>query len=172
MINDNLIIKNIVNITHESYVIRKKSLDVESLLQQIYGYIELQCEKELVFRRKDMLYKMMNSLQTLDDEVQNMPNNGDFKENPYPLVKNDIELMELIIQLHKNALKRNDACKRYFEMVCGVCYWLLKECKSQKIAIPGGYKLSKLIQNEGFVIKYPKPTDLLLGKDPTGDVTL
>ena len=48
----------------------------------------------------------------------------------------------------------------------------LRECKSQKIPIPNGYKLSKMIEKEGFVIKYPKPTDLLHGKDPTGDVTL
>ena len=42
----------------------------------------------------------------------------------------------------------------------------------QKILIPNGYKLSKMIEKEGFVIKYPKPTDLLHGKDPTGDDTL
>ncbi len=53
-----------------------------------------------------------------------------------------------------------------------MCYWLLKECQNQKIEIPYGYELSKMIANEGFRLKYSKPTDLLHGKDPPGDVTI
>lgn len=56
-------------------------------------------------------------------------------------------------------------------MVCSTSYWLLKECQNQKIRIPFGYKLSKMIEKEGFVIKYPKPTDVLHEEDPTADVT-
>ena len=81
------------------------------------------------------------------------------------------QLRNSSIQLHKNTAKRNDACKRYSEMVCSMCYWLLKECKNQKIKITFGYKLSKMIEKEGFVIQYPKPIDTLQDKELTFDVT-
>jgi hypothetical protein len=171
MINDRLIIQNIAKTTHQSLEIRNETLEIESILDNIYCYIEMESEKDLVFHKKDMLYKRIDALQIVSEEIQTMPNNGDFPENPLRLVKNEIELMELIVKLHKNAAKRNDACKRYSEMVCGMCYWLLKECKHQKIKIPFGYKLSKMIEKEGFVIQYPKPTGLLQDKEPTFDVT-
>ena len=171
MIDDALILQNISKISDQSYVIRKRSLYMESILFNAFCYLELQFEKGLEFRKQDALYKMMDALQSSDDKLQAMSGNKDFTDEQLDSVHNDIELMELTVSMYKNAVKTNDAYKRYLEMVSQICHWLLKECQSQKIPIPKGYKLSKMIQNEGFVIKYPKPTDLLLREDPTVDVT-
>jgi|APSaa5957512535_1039671.scaffolds.fasta_scaffold08481_4 hypothetical protein len=128
--------------------------------------------KQLQTKKSDSVQKILDfskkNLDKIDDENHNHPF---FQVGFSRGGSNDVELMELTILMYKNAVKNNTAYKRYLEMVSSISHWLLKECKSEHILIPKGYKLSKMIEKEGFVLKYPKPTDLLQEEDPTDDVT-
>ena len=171
MIDDILVFRNISNIADQSDTTRGKSRAIESILLNAFCYLEFKSERGMEFRKKEALSKMIDSLQSSNEKIQNIPGNGDFTESQIESVQEDVELMELIISMHKNAVNTNNACNRYLEIVSQISYWLLKECKSQNIPIPKGYKLSKLIAKEGFVLKYPKPIELLHGEEPTFDVT-
>ena len=160
-----------MRISEESNLIRKKSNELERIIFNIHCYLELECEKGLVFVKMNTFRKRMSALQSADEHLRSMSGNKDLSESQIESIQNDIELMELITNLYKNAVRKNDACKTYLEIVCSVCHWVLKECRSQNILLPKGYKLSQMIKDEGFELEYPKPTDLLHGEEPTFDVT-
>ena len=104
MIDDALILQNISKISDQSYDIRKKSLEIESVLFNAFCYIEIQFERGLEFRKKDALYKMMDALQSSDDKLREMPGNKDFTDEQIDSVQNDIELMELTVNMYKKGI--------------------------------------------------------------------